>query len=203
MLQKFRRQRPAAPETGAVAEVPSQIVFRAYADDYTVSGEIEVPEGRLHELLEHVDDLAVQKVRLRALDDGRQHDLPSAVIRREELCAVVATGPRGDPHRRYRTRSYPMRAVVGPYTVIGYVHATPNVDPMTWIHRRQIVALSPARIAFDLAGERIEELQDALLLIRSKIDVLQSATDEAVRLATGVDGSPTHDGPEADEGPIG
>jgi hypothetical protein len=76
-----------------------------------------------------------------------------------------------------------MRAVIGPYTVVGYFHATPNVDPQSIIHRRQILAFSSARIAFDLAGERTEEAHEALLLVRMKMDVLKSVSDEDVRPA--------------------
>lgn len=86
-----------------------------------------------------------------------------------------------------------MRAVIGPYAVIGYLHATPSVDPQTIIHRRQIIAFSPARIAFDLAGERIEDAHDALLLVRTKIEVLDSASDEDVHLAKTVQLSPKVD----------
>jgi hypothetical protein len=194
VFQRFRGQRRAARPADDVGQ-PSggQVEFSAYADDYTVSGEIVLAAGRLHELLERVDDLAIDKVTVRALDDGRQHELPSAVIRREELCAVVATGPRGDQHRRFRTRPYPMRAIVGPYAVIGYLHAAPSVDPQTIIHRRQIIAFSPAQIAFDLAGERVEEAHDALLVVRTKIEVLESASDEDVHLAKTVHVSPRAD----------
>lgn len=46
-----------------------------------------------------------------------------------------------------------------------------------------VSAFSPARIAFDMAGERIEHGHDAVLLVRTKIGVLASVTDEEVRLA--------------------
>jgi hypothetical protein len=162
----------------------AKIEFLAYADEYTVSGELDLSSGRLQELLERVDELDIERVTVRALDDGREHELPFAFIPREELCVVVASGPRGDPHRRFRTRPYPMRAVIGPYTVIGYLHATPGVDPHAVMHRRQVIAFSSARIAFTVAGERIEVVHDAVLLIQSKLDLLGSAADEDVRHAS-------------------
>lgn len=188
MFQRFRRQAPAAPPVAHIeASSSGRIDFRAYADDYTVAGEVAFAAGRLAELLERVDDLAIEKLTVRALEDGREHELPSAVIRREELCAVVATGPRGNPDRRFRTRPYPMRAVLGPYVVVGYFNAAPSVDPLALIQRRQIIAFSPARIAFDMAGERVEDAHDALLLVQAKLGVLESASDEDMHLAGTVD----------------
>lgn len=118
-----------------------QIDFRAYADDYTVGGATVFQGDRLSDFLEDVDELEVERVTVRALDDGREHDLPSAVIPREELCIVAATGPRGRVDRRLRTRAYPIRAEVGPYAVVGYFHALPTADPFAIVDHRRIVAL--------------------------------------------------------------
>jgi hypothetical protein len=164
-----------------------QIEFHAYADDYTVHGDVALDTDRLAEFLEATHDIDVDNLDLRALDDGRQHHLPSGLIRREELCAVTATGPRGRIDRRLRTRAYPMRVEVGPYLVVGYFQALPTADPWTMVQRRQIVALSPARISFDVAGDRVEETHDALLLMRVKIDSLEEATDGDVALDQGLD----------------
>jgi len=164
-----------------------QIEFRAYADDYTVRGDVALGADRLAEFLEATHDIDVDNLDLRALDDGREHHLRSGLIRREELCAVTATGPRGRTDRRLRTRAYPMRVAVGPYSVIGYFQATPTADPWTMLQRRQIVALSPARISFDVAGERVEETHDALLLMRVKIESLEEATDGEVKLDQEID----------------
>jgi hypothetical protein len=45
---------------------------------------------------------------------------------------------------------------------------------------RRIVALRPVRIAFDVAGDRVEETHETLLLLRAKITSFESASDEAV-----------------------
>jgi hypothetical protein len=160
-----------------------QIDFKAYADDYTVGGATVFQGDRLSDFLEGVDELEVERVTVRALEDGREYDLPSAVIQRDELCIVEATGPRGRADRRLRTRAYPMRAVVGPYSVVGYFHALPTADPFAIVERRRIVALRPVRLTFDIAGERIEETHDTLLLMHDKINSFEPATDEAVGLA--------------------
>jgi hypothetical protein len=160
-----------------------QVAFKAYADDYTVGGATDFQGDRLADILSGGDALAVQDVNVRALEDGREHDLPAAVIELDELCVVVAAGPRGNPELRLRTRAYPMRAEVGPYAVCGYFHVLPTADPFAVVRHRRVVALRPVRIAFDMAGERIEEEHDTLLLMRDKIEVFELSSDEAVGLA--------------------
>jgi hypothetical protein len=160
-----------------------QVAFKAYADDYTVGGATEFQGNRLADFLSGTEALAVRDVNVRALEDGREHDLPAAVIELEELCVVVAAGPRGNPALRLRTRAYPMRAVVGPYAVTGYFHVLPTADPLAVVRSRRVVALRPVRIAFDVAGERIEETHDTLLLMGPKIEVFEPSSDEAVGLS--------------------
>jgi len=159
-----------------------RLEFRAYADDYTVGGATEFEGDRLADYIDAVDELEVQGVSVRALEDGRQHQLPSATIERDELCMVVATGPRGRPDLRLRTRAHPMRAEVGPYAVCGYFHVPPTADPFAVVRHRRVVALRPVKITYDVAGERVEEEHETLLLVGSKIDVFERSSDEALGL---------------------
>ena len=107
-----------------------QIPFSAYAEDCTVHGEIALGADRLADLLASTTEYEVRGASFRALDDGRVVEADSASILRDDLCLVVATGPRGRPDRRLWTRQHPVRARVGPYVVLGYLHAPPTVDPM-------------------------------------------------------------------------
>jgi hypothetical protein len=159
-----------------------QVDFRAYADDYTVGGATEFQGDRLADFIEGVGELEVQGVTVRALEDGREYELPSASIQREELCIIAASGPRGRSELRVRTRAHPMRAEVGPYAVCGYFHVPPTADPFAVVQHRRVVALRPVRIAFDVAGDRVEEEHDTLLLLRDKIEVFELTSDEALGL---------------------
>jgi hypothetical protein len=159
-----------------------QIEFKAYADDYTVGGAADFEGDRLADFLDGVDEVEVQGVSVQALEDGRRHELASATIARDELCMVVATGPRGRADLRLRTRAHPMRAEVGPYAVCGYFHVLPTADPFAVAQHRRVVALRPVRIAFDVGGERVEETHDTLLLLRDKIDVFELSSDETLGL---------------------
>jgi hypothetical protein len=159
-----------------------QVEFRAYADDYTVGGATEFEGNRLADFLDAADELEVAGVQVRALEDGRTHELPSATIPRDELCMVVAAGPRGNPELRLRTRAHPIRVEVGPYAVCGYFHVPPTSDPFAIARHRRVVALRPVKIAFDVGGERVEEEHETLLLLRDKIEVFELSSDEALGL---------------------
>lgn len=160
-----------------------RIDFSAYADDYTAEGTLELADDRLSDLLENADELEIENVVIRALDDGRMHALPSAVVPRHDLCLVMATGPRGRRDRRIRTRAYPMRAESGPYVVIGYFQGPITADPLIIAMRREVIALSPATVTCTIAGEATQIAHDAVLLIRAKLSLFEAASDADVGLA--------------------
>ena len=159
------------------------IDLTAYADDYIARGELMLRAARLADHLEGADELRLEGVTVCALDDGRLHDLPFAVIHREELCVVVATGPPGNARFRIPTRKHPMRVEIGPYTAVGYFHAAATADPRAAAAKRKIIALSPATLSYIRAGEPIAEQHDALLLATAKVSSLESTTDDDVRVA--------------------
>ncbi len=154
-----------------------QIPFTAYADDCTVTGEMALTSDRLSDFLAATEEFEVDAPAFRALDDGRLVEMPSAPILRDDLCVVAASGPRGRPERRLWTRQYPVRARIGPYVVLGYLHAPPTIDPLRTTDRRPIVALTSSTVEYAMGGELRREQADAVLVNRAKIDVLESATD--------------------------
>jgi hypothetical protein len=155
----------------------------AYADDYTARGEVMLRAKHLADHLDGADELRLEGVTVRALEDGREHNLPFAVIHREELCLVAATGPRGSTEFPVPARQHPMRAEVGPYVAVGYFHAVATADPRAVALNREIIALSPARLAYLMDDQPIEEIHDALLLVRAKITLFESTSDDDVALS--------------------
>ena len=155
-----------------------QIPFAAYADDCTVSGEIALGADRLADLLASTTEYEVRGAAFTALDDGRVVEADSASVLRDDLCLVVASGPRGRPERRLWTRQHPVRARVGPYVVLGYLHAPPTVDPMRTTDRRPIVALTACVVGYTAGESPIWVESDAVLVNTSKIDVLEVADAE-------------------------
>ncbi|HET9682006.1 MAG TPA: hypothetical protein VFP19_08200 [Candidatus Limnocylindrales bacterium] len=160
-----------------------QIPFTAYADDCTVTGEVAMTSDRLSDFLAGTEEFEVDAAAFRALDDGRVVEMPSAAILRDDLCVVAASGPRGRPERRLWTRQYPVRARIGPYVVLGYLHAPPTIDPLRTADRRTIVALTSSVVEYDLGGELQREVAEAVLVNRAKIDVLEPATDADLGIA--------------------
>ena len=80
-----------------------------------------------------------------------------------------------------------MRAKVGPYTIVGYLHAMPSADPVVTALRKPIVPFTSAAIEYEVHGRRIEEVHDGLLVSREKIEWLEPASDEDVRLVRNLD----------------
>jgi hypothetical protein len=160
-----------------------QIPFSAYADDCTVSGELALATDRLSDFLSSTVEFEVGTPTFKALDDGRVVSAESCSITRDDLCIVIATGPRGKADRRLWTRQHPVRARVGPYVVRGYLHAPPTIDPLRNPDRRPIVALTDSVVEYAEAGAAMRIESDAVLINRSKIDVLEPATEQDLGLA--------------------
>jgi hypothetical protein len=163
-----------------------QIPFTAYADDCTVRGEIALGADRLSDLLSSTTEYEVKAAAFRALDDGRVVEADSVAILRDDLCMVVASGPRGRADRRLWTRQHPVRARVGPYTVLGYLHASPTIDPMRTTDRRAIVALTNCVVGYAEGEADVWVENDTLLVNTTKIDVLETAHHEDLGLAAHV-----------------
>jgi hypothetical protein len=164
-----------------------QIPFSAYADDCTVTGEVALTSDRLSDFLAATDEFEIVPAAFRALDDGRVIEMASAPILRDDLCIVAASGPRGRPERRLWTRQYPVRARIGPYVVLGYLHAPPTIDPFRTTDRRTIVALTSSTVEYAMGGELRREQADAMLVNRAKIEVLEPASEADLGLSRKVD----------------
>lgn len=161
-----------------------RIPFSAYAADCTVTAEVELETDRLSDFLATTEGFEVDRAAFQALDDGRVVEADATTILLDDLCLVTATGPRGAPERRVWTRQYPARARVGPYTVYGYLHAAPTIDPFKNTDRRTILAFSASVVEYDFCGAPTRVAADALLLNRAKVDSLDPMTDAELGPAT-------------------
>jgi len=159
-----------------------QIPFSAFAGDCTVSGEIALPTDRLSDFLSSTVEFKVDRAAFKALDDGRRVEQVSAAVGLDDLCIVIASGPRGKVERRLWTRQHPVRVRVGPYTVFGYLHAPPTIDPMRTTDRRAIVALTACTVEYMEAGSLVRLEADVVLVNSLKIEKLESASEQDLRL---------------------
>lgn len=160
-----------------------QIPFSAYADDCTVSGELALRTDRLSDFLASTTEFEIASPEFRALDDGRTVSAETCEIERDDLCVILATGPRGRAERRLWTRQHPVRVRVGPYTVIGYLHSPPTIDPFRTTDRRPIVALTSAVVGIPYGDDTTWLEADSVLVNTAKIDHLETASEEDIGLA--------------------
>src|ERR1035437_6854787 len=146
------------------------VEFDAYAADCRVHGQLEVGEGRLSDHLEHAAELLVRDARLEGMSDGRMVEMPELTIARDELCAVVANGPRGDTARRLHALTKLVEVEVGPYLVVGRVHGTPASEPLGVALRRQAwVPLTEATVMYRCGGGDVREEMTTLLVNRDRM----------------------------------
>jgi hypothetical protein len=158
-----------------------EIDFLAYSEDCVVSGRLTLGADRMTDLLTASNEYVVDDAAFEALDDRRVLSLAKIAVGRDELCLVVANGPRGNRGRRIRTWPTRVRVGVGPYELLGYFHAMPSSDALATIRRRTIVPLTECRVRFQRAGNRIEHWHHTVLVNRDKIDWLENAAaDEAM-----------------------
>ena len=139
----------------------------AYAADCRVHGQVELDEGRLSDQLDRTPELYIRDARLEDLADGHMVAMPELTVARDELCAVVASGPRGEAARRLHTRTTRAEVEVGPYRIAGRVHGTPASDPLGLAMRRAAwVPLTEATVTYRCGAEDVSEEVTTILVNR-------------------------------------
>jgi len=151
--------------------------LRAYGGDCTISGRLDAPEEkRLTDLLNESALLVVSDVTLRSLEDGHGVTVPVLELEMSDVYAVEATGGRGTQQQRLGTRSARIALGVGPYRVVGWVHAPKSADPLAAFTRgRTMVPLTDAQIVFFGAGSEVVRDVEVLIVNRDHIGSLATA----------------------------
>jgi hypothetical protein len=141
--------------------------FDAYALDCLVHGTVELGDGRLSDQLNRLLELVIRDPRLEDLADGHVVSLPELAVERDELCAVVASGPRGDAARRLHIRTARVKVEVGPYKVEGTVHGKAASEPLGFALRPEAwVPLTEATVAYRRGADDVVDEVPALLVNR-------------------------------------
>jgi hypothetical protein len=159
-----------------------RIAVTAFAEDAVIRGEIVLEGDRLSDFIPQDGPFEIARVELEALDDGRRVEVATATIARSDLVAIAGSGPRGNKAKRIRTRPHPARVQAGPYEIVGYVHAVPSAHPFSDILRRRVLPITTVVIRFRIGGQAVEHEVDALLVNPEKIDWIEAATDEDLRV---------------------
>ncbi len=99
----------------------------APAEDCVVRGAVELPEGRLSDVVNGLDLVQFRPAYVEALDDGRLIELE---VEQRDLHLMLAQAREGDPARHVRTLREQIVMEIGPYTVTGHLHRPPASGPL-------------------------------------------------------------------------
>ncbi len=108
----------------------------AWAGDCRVKGEVDLGEGRLSDRVNEGDLLTFYSATLEALEDGHEVVVDELEVERRELHLIEVEGRQGDPNRRLRTITEPVRLEIGPFRVTGNLHRSPASQPMAALSMR-------------------------------------------------------------------
>jgi hypothetical protein len=198
VLTRLGRRRQREPSTTAAADTVAEseslagpaataagleVEFSAYAEDCRVFGFYRLLADRLTDALNGATEYELRDVLVVRNDDGLGTQALSLTVRREELLAVRASGPRGDPARRNRKRPFPVTLQTGPYVIHGYVHAVPGGDPIQQLRRsRPLVPLTESWIEYHAVGQAHRARVGTIIVNRELWDWVRLSKDDEVRL---------------------
>lgn len=153
------------------------IALDAYAADCRVYGQVDIGDARMTDALNGSPLLHVQDARLESLSNGRIVELAELTVAYDELCAVVATGSRGDSERRLRTHATRVEVDLGPYHIEGAVHGTPASDPVVASFRRAAwVPLTEVTVTYR-SGEAAQSDEIMTLVVNRDLATLFRAIE--------------------------
>ncbi len=156
------------------------VQFVGYAEDCRYVGHIECEGERITELLQRSERLHLTDASVETFADERPVSLGAVDVVRDDLFAVEADGPRGEGQRRIHTVRHRLQLQLGPYTVLGHLHAMPGAAPLDSLARRApMVPLSEATIAYVSGGELHMRDVSTLIINRHMADWVRANEDEA------------------------
>ena len=141
----------------------------AYASDCVVTAHLVVPEGRLSDFLNRSDSLSLYDVTVQAHEDGRTLEVATVEVGLDEIFAIEATAIDGVARKRLRTLAFRMELDLGPYHMLGYIHARPGVQPYAALtQRKRFLPLTAARIAYPI-GQHFELRAVETLIVNGRL----------------------------------
>jgi hypothetical protein len=170
---------PEAPcEPESVVDAPL-VGFDAFLVDHRIYGWVRLSTDRLTDLLNAHAELTLVNAQVERLSDGRLAWHDRLVVARDQLIAVRAAGPRGDPARRLRTRLFPLVVQSGSFLMGGYLHAPPGVTPLAEVAARPLMTpLSSAWLEYWRDGHRHDQWVGTIVFNRDLVDAIEVVGDE-------------------------
>ena len=156
------------------------VEFQGFAGDCTISGRITMFGERLTDFLNGQERFRLHKVEFQALSDGHLVREDSVSVERDDLFAVVGTGPRGSQKQRVRLDETRMQLSIGPYIILGRLHTRPGLDPMQSVLQREpMIPLTSATVAYSVGTEIVARDVGTVIVNRLLVDWITPTGDEA------------------------
>jgi hypothetical protein len=170
---------PEAPhEPESVVDAPL-VGFDAFLVDSRIYGWVRLSADRVTDLLNGHTELTLVNAQVERFSDGRLSWHDRLVVARDQLVAVRAAAPRGDPSRRLRTRLYPLVVQSASFLIGGYLHAPPGMAPLAEIAARPLMTpLSSAWLEFWRDGRRQDQWVGTIIFNRDLVDAIEVVSDE-------------------------
>lgn len=189
----LERQAESPHEPDSVADAPL-VGFDAFLPDRRIFGWVRLEADRVTDILNEHAELMLVNAQVERLADGRGEWLEQVRLGRDDLLAVRAGGPRGDPALRQRSRLHPLVVQAGPFLVGGYLHARIGVDPFVEIDKRpQMIPLSTGWIEHWIDGRRQRQWAGTIVFNRALADAIELVGEEDLEF--GVTSHPLRVGP--------
>jgi hypothetical protein len=174
----LQRTPEEAFEPDSVAEA-ALVRFVAYDHRHRMAGWVRLDAERLTDLLNDHDEIVLTDLELERLEDGRARSVEEVVVRRDDLVAVHASGPRGGAALWRRTRTHPVALQAGRFLIGGHLHAAPGADPLAELPgRAAMVPLTDAWIEYWSGAERTKHSVGTIIVNRRQADWIRLVTDE-------------------------
>lgn len=165
------------------------IEFKGYGVDFIVVGTVELLASRLTDMINEVETIDLTGVVLEGLTDMARVTVPEYTVRRAELLAAAATGPRGARRHRMPTTGHRVQAQVGPYNVLGRLHTRFGGSLSQRLEDGgPLVPLTDATIAYVIGG--VLEVRDAATILVNRDLASWVRDEEADRILLPGDADP-------------
>jgi hypothetical protein len=156
------------------------IDFMAFAADCTVTGKMTMFGERLTDFLNGQERFRVHHLECESLEDGHRAAVDSLSLERDDLLAVVATGPRGNEKQRVTLQTNRLQVSIGPYLILGRIHTKPGADAVASVMKRDpMIPLTQATIAYEVAGSIVARDIPTIIVNRLLVDWISPTTEAA------------------------
>ena len=156
------------------------IDFLAFAADCTITGKMTMFGDRLSDFLNGQERFRVHHIECESLEDGHRVPVDSISIERDDLLAVVGTGPRGNEKQRIPLRTARIHLSIGPYLILGRLHTNAGADAVASVLKREpMLPLTNVTIAYEVAGAIVARDVPTVIVNRLLVDWISPTTEAA------------------------